>query len=137
MNGKSYDDSGERAFELGQCAIVTSLAAILLVFMACGIRAPALIAFVQRGQPSQVLSQIVLLLVLAKLFRTLIFYLREHRVSWNVNVGQRTLARAAVAGLAYRYAYQATNEGRIRGYPHVLGPPATFNGAADRDKIFP
>ncbi|HZZ00487.1 MAG TPA: phosphate-starvation-inducible PsiE family protein [Candidatus Baltobacteraceae bacterium] len=70
-----------RVFELGQDAIVASLSAILLVVMAYAIRTLALIAFVQQGSPSQVLSQVVLLLVLVELFRTLIFYLREHRVS--------------------------------------------------------
>jgi uncharacterized membrane protein (DUF373 family) len=39
------------------------------------------IAFITYGRPSEVLSQVVLILVLVELFRTLIYYLRWHRVS--------------------------------------------------------
>ncbi|MGZ3521302.1 MAG: phosphate-starvation-inducible PsiE family protein [Vulcanimicrobiaceae bacterium] len=70
-----------RAFELAQDVIVASLCVILLVVMAYSLWTLGWIAFVEKGQPSDVLSQIVLLLVLVELFRTLIFYLREHRVS--------------------------------------------------------
>jgi uncharacterized membrane protein (DUF373 family) len=70
-----------RAFEIAQDAIVASLCVILLVVMLSAIRTLALIAFVHASSPSQVLSQVVLLLVLVELFRTLIFYLRHHRVS--------------------------------------------------------
>jgi uncharacterized membrane protein (DUF373 family) len=70
-----------RALELAQDAIVASLCVILLVVMVYAIRTLGLIAFVHASSPSQVLSQVVLLLVLVELFRTLIFYLRNHRVS--------------------------------------------------------
>jgi uncharacterized membrane protein (DUF373 family) len=49
--------------------------------MAYAIWTLAIIAFVAHGSSSQILSQIVLLLVLVELFRSLIYYLREHSVS--------------------------------------------------------
>jgi len=41
----------------------------------------AQLAFVLGRAPSEILSQVVLLFVLVELFRTLVIYLREHRVS--------------------------------------------------------
>ena len=70
-----------RVFELAQDAIVASLCAVLLVIMAYALWTLIQFTFVQLRKPSEVLSQVVLLLVLIELFRTLIFYLHEHRVS--------------------------------------------------------
>jgi|SRR5579872_448167 len=70
-----------RYFELAQDAIVASLCVVLLFVMVSSLWTLARMAFVEAREPSFVLSQIVLLLILVELFRTLIFYLREHRVS--------------------------------------------------------
>ena len=70
-----------RYLELAQDFIVASLAAVLLVVMLQGLWTLGSLAFVLGREPAEVLSQIVLLLVLVELFRTLVFYLREHRVS--------------------------------------------------------
>jgi uncharacterized membrane protein (DUF373 family) len=70
-----------RYFELAQDFIVASLAIVLLIVMVQGLWVLARLAFVLRSNPPEVLSQIVLLLVLVELFRTLIFYLHEHRVA--------------------------------------------------------
>lgn len=70
-----------RTFEIAQDAIVASLGFILLGVMAYALWRLGRIAFVQLRPPAEVLSQIALLLILVELFRTLIFYLREHRVS--------------------------------------------------------
>ena len=70
-----------RYLELAQDFIVASLAVVLLVVMLQGLWTLAQLAFLLRRAPSEILSQIVLLFVLVELFRTLVFYLREHRVS--------------------------------------------------------
>jgi uncharacterized membrane protein (DUF373 family) len=70
-----------RYFELAQDFIVASLAIVLLIVMIQGVWVLARLAFVLGRAPSEVLSQIVLLLVLVELFRTLILYLHEHRVA--------------------------------------------------------
>lgn len=70
-----------RYLELAQDFIVASLAIVLLVVMAQGLWVLARLAFVLGRNPAEVLSQVVLLLVLVELFRTLIFYLHEHRVA--------------------------------------------------------
>ncbi len=70
-----------RYFELAQDFIVASLAIVLLVVMAQGLWVLGRLAFVLGSDASQVLSQIVLLLVLVELFRTLILYLSQHRVA--------------------------------------------------------
>jgi uncharacterized membrane protein (DUF373 family) len=70
-----------RIFELAQDVIVASLCAILLAIMVYALWTLIQYTFIQLRKPSEVLSQVVLLLVLIELFRTLIFYLREHRVS--------------------------------------------------------
>jgi uncharacterized membrane protein (DUF373 family) len=70
-----------RYLELAQDFIVASLAIVLLVVMLQGLWIRARLAFLLGRAPSEILSQIVLLFVLVELFRTLIFYLREHRVS--------------------------------------------------------
>ena len=70
-----------RTFEIAQDGIVASLAVILLGVMAYGLWTLGRMAFIEFRSPGEVLSQIALLLILVELFRTLIFYLREHRVS--------------------------------------------------------
>lgn len=70
-----------RMFEIAQDAIVASLSVILLGVMAYALWTLGRVAFVESRPPAEVLSQIALLLILVELFRTLIFYLREHRVS--------------------------------------------------------
>jgi uncharacterized membrane protein (DUF373 family) len=70
-----------RYLELGQDFIVASLAVVLLVVMLQALWTLGSLAFILNKAPAEVLSQIVLLLVLVELFRTLVFYLREHRVS--------------------------------------------------------
>jgi uncharacterized membrane protein (DUF373 family) len=70
-----------RYLEWAQDAIVVVLAAILLVVMAQALWTLARLALVEGGAPRVVLPQIVLLLILVELFRTLLFYLREHRVA--------------------------------------------------------
>jgi uncharacterized membrane protein (DUF373 family) len=69
-----------RWFELAQDFIVASLAVIMLVVMVQGLWVLARLAIVLGGDASEVLSQIVLVLILVELFRTLVFYLHEHRV---------------------------------------------------------
>lgn len=70
-----------RVFELAQDAIIAALCVILLVVMIYSLWTLGEIAFVQLRTPSEILSQIVLLLILVELYRTLIFYLHQHRIS--------------------------------------------------------
>jgi uncharacterized membrane protein (DUF373 family) len=70
-----------RTFEMAQDLIVATLCVILLVIMAYGLWILARLALLQGTNVPLVLSQVVLLLILIELFRTMIFYLREHRVS--------------------------------------------------------
>jgi uncharacterized membrane protein (DUF373 family) len=70
-----------RYFELAQDAIAAALAVVVLVVMAQGLWTLAVVALVQGREPRVILPQIVFLLILVELFRTLLFYLREHRVA--------------------------------------------------------
>ncbi len=70
-----------RGFELAQDAIVAALCVIVLGVMVYSVWVVARLAFVEVRPPLEVLSQIVLVLVEVDLFRSLIYYLREHRVS--------------------------------------------------------
>ncbi len=74
-------DFFRRAFELAQDVIVASLCIILLGVMAFSLWTLTRIAFVEMRPPAEVLSQVALLLILVELFRSLIYYLREHTVS--------------------------------------------------------
>jgi uncharacterized membrane protein (DUF373 family) len=74
-------DALGRVFELAQDLIVATLCIIVLAIMAYALRTLANMAFGRVSQPQEILSQVVLLLVLIELFRSLIFYLRQHRVS--------------------------------------------------------
>lgn len=70
-----------RYFEWAQDAIAASLAIVLLVVMGEALYVLARWAVVEMREPRIVLPQIMLVLILMELFRTLLFYLREHRVS--------------------------------------------------------
>jgi uncharacterized membrane protein (DUF373 family) len=69
-----------RYFEWVQDAMVALLALVMLAVMGQALWILAKVALEAR-EPRVVLPQIVLLLILIELFRTLLFYLREHRVS--------------------------------------------------------
>jgi uncharacterized membrane protein (DUF373 family) len=68
-------------FEAAQDLIVASLCVIVLAIMTQSIWALGRSAFFDMRDATVVLSQIVFVLILVELFRTLIFYLVEHRVS--------------------------------------------------------
>lgn len=68
-------------FELAQDLVVAALCAVVLAVMAETIWSLARLAFSGARDAALVLSQIVLILILVELFRTLLFYLSEHRVS--------------------------------------------------------
>jgi uncharacterized membrane protein (DUF373 family) len=70
-----------RYFEWAQDAVAASLAILLLVVMAQGLWTLARLAIFEGREPRVVLPQIVLLFIFVELYRTLLFYLREHRVS--------------------------------------------------------
>lgn len=70
-----------RYFEWTQDGIAAALAFVVLIVMVQGIWTLARLALVEGREPRVVLPQIVLLLILVELFRTLLFYLREHRVA--------------------------------------------------------
>src|SRR4030081_884935 len=70
-----------RYLEWAQDAIVAVLALILLVVMGQALWTLARLALFDLLGPRAVLPQILLLLILIELFRTLLYYLREHRVS--------------------------------------------------------
>jgi uncharacterized membrane protein (DUF373 family) len=70
-----------RYFEWAQDAIAAALAVVLLVVMGQGLWTLARVAIVEGRDSRVVLPQILLMLILVELFRTLLFYLREHRVS--------------------------------------------------------
>jgi uncharacterized membrane protein (DUF373 family) len=70
-----------RTFEIAQDAIVAALCTVLLVVMLLGLWTLFRYAFIDYREPTVILSQVVLLLVLVELYRTLIFYLHEHRIS--------------------------------------------------------
>lgn len=70
-----------RSFELAQDAIVVALCVIVLAIMVQSLWSLGRFALVEGRNVLVVLSQIVLLLILIELFRTLLFYLSEHRVS--------------------------------------------------------
>ena len=70
-----------RYLEWAQDAIVAALALILLVVMVQALLTLGRVALFEGLGSRVVLPQILLLLILVELFRTLLFYLREHRVS--------------------------------------------------------
>jgi uncharacterized membrane protein (DUF373 family) len=70
-----------RYFEWAQDAIAASLASILLVVMGKGLWTLARVALFESRDARVILPQIFLLLILVELFRTILYYLREHRVA--------------------------------------------------------
>jgi uncharacterized membrane protein (DUF373 family) len=70
-----------RYFEWAQDAIAASLAVIVLVVMAKGLWTLARVALLESRDARVVLPQIFLLLILVELFRTLLYYLGEHRIA--------------------------------------------------------
>ena len=70
-----------RYFEWAQDGIAAGLAVVVLVIMLQGIVKLFQLAVLDGQPPSAVLPQIVLLLIFVELFRTLLYYLREHRVA--------------------------------------------------------
>jgi uncharacterized membrane protein (DUF373 family) len=70
-----------RIFEYAQDVIVAVLCVILLAVMVSSLWTLGRSTFVEMGQLAEVPSQIALVLVLIELFRSLIYYLTEHRVS--------------------------------------------------------
>jgi uncharacterized membrane protein (DUF373 family) len=71
----------QRYFEWAQDAIAAALAVVLLIVMAQGLWVLAVVALFEGRDARIVLPQIILVFILVELFRTLLFYLREHRVS--------------------------------------------------------
>jgi uncharacterized membrane protein (DUF373 family) len=70
-----------RYFEWAQDAIAASLALVVLVITVQGLINLFHLAMIELQPPNVVLPQIMLLLILVELFRTLLYYLREHRVA--------------------------------------------------------
>jgi uncharacterized membrane protein (DUF373 family) len=70
-----------RYFEWAQDVVAASLAIVMLVVMGQGLWILARLALFEGREPRVVLPQIVLLFIFVELFRTLLYYLREHRVS--------------------------------------------------------
>jgi uncharacterized membrane protein (DUF373 family) len=68
-------------FEWAQDGIASLLAIVVLVIMVQGIVKLFQLALLEGQPPSAVLPQIILLLIFVELFRTLLYYLREHRVA--------------------------------------------------------
>lgn len=71
----------QRYFEWAQDVIAAALAVVLLVVMVQGLWVLAVVAVFEGRDARIVLPQIILVFILVELFRTLLFYLREHRVS--------------------------------------------------------
>lgn len=70
-----------RTLETTQDVIVILLMVLLIVITLQALWRLAEMAFHQDAPTPQLLSQVVFALILVELYRTLIFYLREHRVS--------------------------------------------------------
>jgi uncharacterized membrane protein (DUF373 family) len=70
-----------RILETSQDVIVVVLLLMLLIMTLQALWKLAQMIFQESAPSPTVLSQIVFVLILAELYRTLIFYLREHRVS--------------------------------------------------------
>ena len=70
-----------RTLETAQDGIVVILLVMLLAVTVQALWKLAQMIFESTTSYSTVLSQVVFVLILAELYRTLIFYLREHRVS--------------------------------------------------------
>jgi uncharacterized membrane protein (DUF373 family) len=72
---------GRPTLEHLQDGVVILLMLMLLVLSLQSLWRLARMAFVEEGNTTQVLSEVILILILTEVYRLLIFYLREHRVS--------------------------------------------------------
>jgi uncharacterized membrane protein (DUF373 family) len=70
-----------RLLENAQDVVVIGLMVLLIGIALLGLVALFRMAVLEETPPQAILSQIVYILILTELYRTLIFYLREHRVS--------------------------------------------------------
>jgi uncharacterized membrane protein (DUF373 family) len=70
-----------RTLENLQDVIVTILMVLLLVVSLQALWRLARMAVIDEAAPTQLLSEIIFVLILTELYRLLIFYLREHRIS--------------------------------------------------------
>jgi uncharacterized membrane protein (DUF373 family) len=72
--------------EAAQDIVVAGLCVLLLALMLQMLWRLGRMAMVDHASPTAVLSQVVLVLILVELYRTLIFYLREHRIAVSLMV---------------------------------------------------
>src|SRR3954451_3300467 len=70
-----------RALEHAQDAVVVLLMLVLLGLSAQALWQLGRLALSARSAPAEILSEIIYVLILTELYRLLIFYLREHRIS--------------------------------------------------------
>jgi len=70
-----------RGLEMAQDAVVILLMLLLIAIALEALAHLARMTFVERATPPVLLSEVVYVLILTELYRTLIYYLREHRVS--------------------------------------------------------
>lgn len=70
-----------QALELAQDTIVILLMALLLVLALQALAHLARLILIEKAAPPELLSEVVYVLILTELYRTLIYYLREHRIS--------------------------------------------------------
>jgi len=74
------------ALEAAQDIVVAGLCVVLLALMLQMLWRLGRMAIVDHAAPTVMLSQVVLVLILVELYRTLIFYLREHRIAVSLMV---------------------------------------------------
>src|SRR4051794_9748093 len=70
-----------RTLEQVQDAVVSLLMVLLLVLSLQALWRLGRMALLEAAAPSKLLSEIIFVLILTEVYRLLIFYLREHRVS--------------------------------------------------------
>ncbi|MGE0520557.1 MAG: phosphate-starvation-inducible PsiE family protein [Candidatus Binatia bacterium] len=74
-------DLVRRVLEHLQDIVIALLMLLLLGLSLQALKRLAVMAFIDQAAPSALLSEIVVVLILAEVYRLLIFYLREHRIS--------------------------------------------------------
>jgi uncharacterized membrane protein (DUF373 family) len=67
--------------ELAQDVVIVALCVLLLALMLQMLWGVIRMATVEHAPPTDILSQVVLVFILTELYRSLIFYLREHRIA--------------------------------------------------------
>jgi len=75
-----------RTLELAQDIVVVGLCALLLVLMLRMLWRLIQLAIEETVPPTELLSQVVLILILIELYRSLIYYLRKHRIDVSLMV---------------------------------------------------